>query len=160
MPHPKLTPKQIKFIAVYSGNATEAARLAGYKGNDDTLKQVGSENLAKHYIKAEIKKRMDKTVKKLIATREERQTFWTEVMKKKAARMNDRLKASELLGKSEADFTDKHEVAGPAGGPVQIETAPREQLLDLISDPEAFKALQTLADKSGGLSKPAHPKKK
>ena len=34
----KLTPKQQRFVSEYlkTGNATEAARRAGYKGNDNT----------------------------------------------------------------------------------------------------------------------------
>jgi phage terminase small subunit len=55
---PKLTGKQQAFIAFYCGesrfNATEAARLAGYKGNSATLGQVGFENLNKPEIAAAI----------------------------------------------------------------------------------------------------------
>ena len=45
----KLTPKQELFVAEYlkTGNATESARKAGYKGNDNTLRSIGTENLAK-----------------------------------------------------------------------------------------------------------------
>ena len=42
-----------------------------------------------------------------IATRVQRQQFWTEVMKNPEASLADRLRASELLGKSEADFVAK-----------------------------------------------------
>lgn len=47
----ELTPKESLFINAYLGearfNATEAARIAGYKGNDNTLGVVGFENLRK-----------------------------------------------------------------------------------------------------------------
>lgn len=45
----KLTPKQEAFVAAYlkTGNATQAAREAGYKGNENTLRSVGAENRAK-----------------------------------------------------------------------------------------------------------------
>ena len=58
MSEQKLTPKQKKFVAEYlkTGNATESARRAGYAGNDDTLRQVGAENLAKPYIALAIEK--------------------------------------------------------------------------------------------------------
>lgn len=56
----KLTTKQQRFVDFYDGNATDAARKAGYKGNGATLKQVGSENLAKHYIKKALKERESK----------------------------------------------------------------------------------------------------
>lgn len=58
----KLTDKQTLFVKHYAAtlNATEAARLAGYKGNEGTLKQVASENLAKPYIRAAIDNLLDK----------------------------------------------------------------------------------------------------
>lgn len=44
-----LTPKQQEFVRQYvgpaNGNATQAARLAGYKGNDKTLCEQGRQNL-------------------------------------------------------------------------------------------------------------------
>lgn len=53
---PKLTPKLRAFAAAYAGrargNATEAARLAGYAGNDVTLGAVGHENLKKPQVRA------------------------------------------------------------------------------------------------------------
>lgn len=52
----KLTIKQQTFVAEYlkTGNATEAARRAGYKGNDKTLQSVGTENLLKPVIQGAI----------------------------------------------------------------------------------------------------------
>lgn len=52
----KLTDKQQAFINYYvqSFNATDAARKAGYKGNDITLASVGYENLRKPHIKEQI----------------------------------------------------------------------------------------------------------
>lgn len=58
-----LTPKQQLFVDAYLSNglnATEACRQAGYKGNVNTLKQVGAENLAKPYIKVIIEKEQAK----------------------------------------------------------------------------------------------------
>lgn len=42
-----------------------------------------------------------------IATRAERQAFWTQVMCAEKERTADRLKAAELLGRSEADFVER-----------------------------------------------------
>ncbi len=56
-----LTHKQANFIESFlsnGGNATQAARDAGYSGTPDTLKQVASENLAKPYIRRRIAERM------------------------------------------------------------------------------------------------------
>lgn len=107
-----LTTRQRRFIEVYNGNATEAARIAGYEGDDNTLGVTGHELLRNPKIKAEIDKREEANLKSLIATREERQKFWTEVMKAQEQDMKDRLRASELLGKSEADFVEKVEHSG------------------------------------------------
>lgn len=58
-----LTGKQQAFINSYLGearfNATEAARLAGYEGNDVTLAAVGYENLRKPQIASEINARIN-----------------------------------------------------------------------------------------------------
>src|ERR1043165_2529868 len=58
-----LTGKQRAFINAYLGeakfNATEAARIAGYKGDDVTLAAVGYENLRKPQIEAEVRARFN-----------------------------------------------------------------------------------------------------
>jgi len=57
----KLTLKQQRFVDAYmgeaKGNATQAARMAGYRGNAVTLGVVGAENLGKLQIKEAIEKR-------------------------------------------------------------------------------------------------------
>lgn len=107
-----LTAKQQAFVDAYKGNATEAARIAGYKGNDMTLGQVGFENMKKPEIVAAIQARQSKRTHNRIATREDRQNFWTAVMRNDDVEWHNRLRAAELLGKSEADFTEKHQHAG------------------------------------------------
>ncbi len=108
----KFTTRQQKFIELYSGNGTEAARLAGYSGDDKTLANVALKLLRKAEIKSAIEKRQTKSITKHIASREERQAFWTKVMEDSIEDMKNRLKASELLGKSNADFTEKIEHSG------------------------------------------------
>jgi len=58
-----LTGKEQAFVDYYLGesrfNATDAARKAGYKGNDVTLASVGYENLRKPKITSEISRRMN-----------------------------------------------------------------------------------------------------
>lgn len=44
--------------------------------------------------------------------------FWLDVMEDEEERMNDRLKASELYGKSIAAFVEKREVSGKDGEPI------------------------------------------
>ncbi|MBK9446194.1 MAG: terminase small subunit [Betaproteobacteria bacterium] len=104
-----LNPKQRQFIAEYliDFNATQAAIRAGY--SKKTAGSQGFDLLKKPEIAAAVAKGQAKQLDKAIATRADRQKFWTEVMQGLAADsdMRDRLKASELLGKSEADFTEK-----------------------------------------------------
>lgn len=108
----KLTSKQKKFIAAYNGNGVEAARIAGYKGNDKTLSVVASENLAKPYIAEAIQKRENKQIEKIATPRERLQKFWTEIMEDSAKGLSARLHASELLGKSEAVFVHRVKHSG------------------------------------------------
>jgi phage terminase small subunit len=107
-----LTARQSKFVKVFAGNATEAARLAGYTGNDVTLAAVGFENLRKPHIRAAIDQRTKAEISPLVAARKERQEFWTEVMRSNKDEMAYRLQASALLGKSEGDFLERHQFEG------------------------------------------------
>lgn len=60
-----LTGKQTAFVNAYLGeakfNATEAARIAGYEGNDATLAQIGYENLRKPDIETQVKARFNES---------------------------------------------------------------------------------------------------
>ena len=105
-----LTAKQKRFVEFYDGNGTETARKAGYKGNDNTLNQVAIENLRKPMILEAIEKRESERLSEGILDREKRQVFWSKVIEDENQKMPDRLRASELLGKSEADFIDKQEI--------------------------------------------------
>ena len=116
----KLTPKQRLFVQYYCGNATDAARKAGYKGNDNTLSIVGFENLRKHNVQAAIQARQEMEERPEVANRQDRQKFWSEVMSSAEVDMKDRLKASELLGKSEGDFLDRIKLSGDATEPVRF----------------------------------------
>lgn len=124
-----LTAKQQKFVAAYTGNGTEAARLAGYSGDDNALAVAASNLLKDPKIRSAIEARPDRQAqakkdaaeaKALIATRAERQEFWSRLMNDVAEDPHVRLKASELLGKSEADFTEKQRHEGANGEPLRI----------------------------------------
>ena len=119
MTEKKLTTKQKLFVEYYlaNPNATDAARKAGYKGNDKTLKQVGSENLAKPYI-AEL---LGERVEKAIITADEVLNGIKEIALT-GDRDGDRLKAFELLGKHLKLFTEKTEITGKDGGAIDLTT--------------------------------------
>lgn len=113
----KFTSKQQKFIDLYEGNGTRAAKEAGYSGDENALGVIASGLLRNIKISDAIKKRQSKSPdtkehSKRIASREDRQAFWTKIMDNDKSEMRDRLKASELLGRSNADFTDRVEVSG------------------------------------------------
>lgn len=103
----KLTTKQKRFSEFFDGNGVQACRDAGYKGNDQTLAVVAKENLRKPHIRAAIDAREQKKTGPLIMTREQRQALWTKIALDETEATRDQLRASELLGKSQADFVDR-----------------------------------------------------
>lgn len=100
----KLTTKQRLFVEAYlaNPNATQAARRAGYKGNDKTLSVVGAENLAKPCIA----KLLNERVEEAIITADEILRD-VKAIAKTSERDGDRLKAYEMLGKHLAMWVDK-----------------------------------------------------
>ena len=99
----KLSEKQKRFIDYYveTGNATEAARKAGYK----QAHVQGSQNLEK--LSEYIKERMKELENERIATADEVLRYLTGVMRDITLEAKDRTKAAELLGKRHALFTEK-----------------------------------------------------
>ncbi len=100
-----LTPKQKAFAELYDGNGTEAAIKAGY--SPKTAAFQASRLLKNVNIQNAIKNREQKESRGRIANRQQRQEFWTGIMGNGDVEVKDRLRASELLGKSEGDFIDK-----------------------------------------------------
>lgn len=119
----RLTEKQRRWIEFYMGeavgNATEAARLAEYKGSNETLRSVGHENLMKPNIAIEIQRLTEEDP--AVATRIARQRFWSAVMLNADIDMKDRLRASELLGKSQIDFVERKVISGDADNPLVVQ---------------------------------------
>ena len=113
----KLTIKQKAFADYYiqCGNATEAARMAGYKGK--SAKQIATENLSKPAISSYIEERLKSIEDERIAKGDEVLRYLTSVMRGEEkdafgldASLQDRTKAAELLGKRYRLFTEKLEV--------------------------------------------------
>ena len=111
----KLTPKQQAFADYYieTGNATEAARRAGY--SEDTARQIGAENLTKPAISEYISIRMAEQSKKRVADANEVIEFYTAVMRGEKkdqfgleASLSDRLKAADSLMKRYAVGSEKN----------------------------------------------------
>lgn len=113
----KLTPKQKAFADNYiiSGNATEAARLAGYKQPH----VQGSQNLEKLRVMEYIKSRTAPAEQKRIATGDEVMQFFTRVMngeEKDAfgldASLDTKIKAAVELAKRTCDIKDNKSDGG------------------------------------------------
>jgi len=103
----KLTNKQHIFVDSYVGDIKEAATKA--KLSYDYARRL----VTKSHILEAIKTRQETEVRpETIYNRQQRQEWWTEVMRDEKRSTRDRLRASELLGKSEADFTDNFKVGG------------------------------------------------
>ncbi len=97
-----LSLKQQKFCEYYvqSGNATEAAKKAGY--SEKTAYSIGTENLKKPEIENYIKELTSSPQKVRIATGEEVLAFFTEVMKNGKVGWKERIRAAENLAKRQA----------------------------------------------------------
>lgn len=113
----KLREMQRRFIDYYieTANATEACRLAGYKGNN--LNRIGSENLSK--LDKFIKAKLDEKDSQRIASQEEVLQYLTKVMRGEEkdqfqldASLQDRTKCAELLGKRYGTFKEKVDITG------------------------------------------------
>ncbi len=116
---PKLNERRKKFISAYleTLNASEAARQAGYK---DRANQAGYQLLTNTDIQAiisqELKTRMDadrESVKARVLS------LWNAVSATSTESMRDRLKASELLAKYAGLLTERVEITGKDGAPIE-----------------------------------------
>lgn len=125
-----LSKREMLFVEAFDGDEIYALRIAGYTGADAYLRQLSSNLLKRPDIIEAIKHRDDfkTTTNKVIANREERQALWTSIMRNNDPYHREevdangipipeanipipiRLKASELLGKSEADFVEKIDI--------------------------------------------------
>lgn len=104
-----MTPKQKAFAEYYleSGNASEAARKAGY--SKKTAYSIGTENLQKPEISRYIKERMAAQDAARVASADEVLRFYTSVMRGEVsdqfgleAALAERLKAADALMKRHA----------------------------------------------------------
>ena len=109
-----LTPKQKAFADYYieCGNATEAARKAGY--SQKTASSIAEENLRKPEISAYIEERMAEQDANRVASADEVVRFYTSVMRGEVkdsfgldASLADRIRAADSLMKRYAVGADR-----------------------------------------------------
>jgi phage terminase small subunit len=120
----KLLPKKQRlFVEAYlaNPNATQSAIKAGY--SEKTAYSQG-QRLLKN---VEIAKLLEKRVATAIITADEILND-VKTIAKSRCRESDRLKAYELLGKHLRMWTDRTELSGPDGGPLEIESVIRPKL--------------------------------
>lgn len=125
-------------IDMYDGNATQTAKLLGVSTqtviNAIRLPQVREQIMGR---------RPTVDMEGLIADREERQAFWTATMRDPNKSVIERLKASELLGRSQCDFSERQILEGQITSlgdvvktltvqaePVKVETKADEDFLE------------------------------
>ena len=130
----KLNARQKAFCEFYvaSGNATESARKAGYSENYSKdrihilMKNVG----ICRYIEELNKKVKDNRIADIKEVKE----FWTEVLRNENQKIQDRLKASEYIAKTNGAFLDKVEVKGEVKTTNPFSNLTTEELRDLIKN--------------------------
>lgn len=120
-----LTEAELAFVrAVLEGlTQTEAARRAGYRGNDVALATSGSRLARKPSVIAELARRRAILDAKSNMTREARLALVEQMVLDTKLEPRDRLKALELRAKMGGDFVERrqHEITGPAAGPMKVE---------------------------------------
>ena len=119
-----LTLKQRRWVDAYlmTGNATESARRAGYKGNDHTLGSVGGENLTKPEIQSALKERGAKAELRRIADADEVLETLTTIARGEVPVDASRIRALELLGKRYRLFGDEEQ---SKSAPILVLVLPR-----------------------------------
>lgn len=117
----KLSDKQKQFCIEYlkDFNGTQAAIRAGYSKN--SANEQASMHLAKLNIKEYIKELADELLQDDIQDIFENRRFWKSMRDDEETGEMARLKASELIGKHRAMFTEKIDHSGGINIKVEIE---------------------------------------
>jgi len=92
---------------IKTGNAEQAAKVAGYNARGNTTKLLQNTTI-KEYISS-INNALDSNK---IATMSEVKQFWSDMLRNKNVEPRDRLKASEYIAKTNAAFVDNHNITG------------------------------------------------
>jgi len=108
----KLNARQKSFCEFYvaSGNATESAIKAGYseKYTNKNVSKIRQNTAVQEYIK----ELQEKAKTNRIMTAVERREFLTEVIKNGNEKLQDRLKALDILNKMDGEYIEKMQLSG------------------------------------------------
>jgi hypothetical protein len=96
--HRGLTENEVKFIEAFQGDVRQAAELAGIHFG------TAHRMLRRAHVTKALRARSKATINDLIAGKEERMIFFSELLRDQSAAAKDRLKAGELLCKMGGDF--------------------------------------------------------
>lgn len=113
----KLTVKQKRFANEYikSGNATQSYIDAGYSATSRSVAEANSRRLlGNERVHTYIELMNKKLEEESIADMKEIKQFWTKVIRseEKYVEMKDRIRASELIARTNGAFLDKVEHSG------------------------------------------------
>ena len=103
-----LTARQRAFVDAYSGNATQAAIVAGYSTR--TARAIGRENLTKPDIVKAIQEREEARRNVLIMNREERMALLTMIARNANEGTKERIRAVDVLNKMSGEYLEHMEV--------------------------------------------------
>jgi phage terminase small subunit len=130
-----LPPKRRAFVLAYcgeaAGNAAEAARKAGYRGDS---RREGSRLLTHADVRAAVEAMRTPALAEQVSVIAELRAMWASIARGEIddvaiigggpvnvpASLAVRMKATELLGKSEGAFLERREVSGPNGAAVVV----------------------------------------
>lgn len=109
-----MTVKQKMFADEYikTGNATQSYISAGYKARGNGAEVNACKLLRNTKVRDYIRKRNKELDKSTIADMQEVKEFWTNLLRDKETDTKDRLKASELIAKTNGAFLDRIENSG------------------------------------------------
>ena len=150
----KLTMKQRLFVEAYfecNYNGAEAARRAGYEGNNQ--RQISTELLSKPHIKAAIEVRAVERVKELKVTTDYVLRKLINTVEKAETQSNHSavLRGLELIGRHLVMFTDKQEITGKDGEAIKYEQISKDvedftRSISNLSTPKELPNIETKPD--------------
>ncbi len=106
----QFTVKQRKYVDCFDGNVKRSARMAGI--SHVYARELHAKTCYSH-VQTALRERETVESNGNIATRQERQQFWTKNMRDESLSISERRKFSELMGKSELDFGERRQEVRP-----------------------------------------------
>ena len=129
----KLTPRQELFVEFYTQckNGLEAARMAGYAGNDNVLKGVAFDNLSKPHIIQAVELKKNDLRKQFESEARNAFAVMIGLMNNPHVSPRTRLDAcKDVLDRAGYKPSDKLEVTGKDGNPLAFESRATKEIVN------------------------------